>query len=103
MNSNEISLPDSPLPDGAVIRERDKDHATLADLKPGESAIVCCVRPGEKDRRRLLEMGFVSGTTLRFVRSAPLGDPVQVEVRGYQLSLRRAEARGILVRPACAS
>ena len=88
-----------PLPDGAVIRERDKDHATLADMKPGESAIVCCVRPGEKDRRRLLEMGFVSGTTLRFVRSAPLGDPVQVEVRGYQLSLRRAEARGILVRP----
>ena len=89
-----------PLPEGATLKERPADHANLADLKPGECAIVCTVRPGEPARRRLLEMGFVSGTTLKLVRAAPLGDPVQVEVRGYQLSLRLAEARGILVRPA---
>ena len=89
-----------PLPDGATIRERPADHTTLADLRPGDEAIVCCVRPGEHKRRRLLEMGFVSGTKLRFVRVAPLGDPLHVEVRGYQLSLRRADARGILVRSA---
>lgn len=87
-----------PLPDGASLRPRAADHQTLADLSPGQKAIVCCVRPGEAKRRRLLEMGFVSGTELRFVRTAPLGDPIQVEVRGYQLSLRRADARGILVR-----
>jgi len=89
-----------PLPDGAQLIERAKDHGTLADLKPGDAAIVCCVKPGEPSRRRLMEMGFVSGTNLRIVRAAPLGDPLQVEVRGYQLSLRLAEARGILVRPA---
>jgi Fe2+ transport system protein FeoA len=89
-----------PLPDGATLRKRPADHATLADLSPGQKAVVCCVRPGQVKRRRLLEMGFVSGTVLRLVRTAPLGDPVQVEVRGYQLSLRRADARGILVRPA---
>ena len=89
-----------PLPDGARLLDRPKDHGTLAELKPGDAAIVCCVRPGEPSRRRLMEMGFVSGTNLKLVRSAPLGDPLQVEVRGYQLSLRLAEARGILVRPA---
>jgi len=89
-----------PLPDGAVLGPRAADHRTLADLKPGQTAVVCCVRPGQPKRRRLLEMGFVSGTELRLVRTAPLGDPIQVEVRGYQLSLRRADARGILVRSA---
>jgi ferrous iron transport protein A len=88
-----------PLPDGAQLRDRPQDHDTLADLRPGDSAIVCCVRPNEPSRRRLMEMGFVSGTNLKVVRQAPLGDPLQVEVRGYQLSLRIAEARGILVRP----
>ena len=87
-----------PLPDGACLRDRPADHTTLADLRPGDEAVVCCVRQGENKRRRLLEMGFVSGTTLRFIRAAPLGDPLHVEVRGYQLSLRRADARGILVR-----
>jgi len=91
---------DIPLPDGAQLRHRPADHETLADLAPGDAAIVCCVRPGEPARRRLMEMGFVSGTSLKFVRRAPLGDPLQVEVRGYQISLRLAEARGILVRPA---
>jgi len=88
-----------PLPDGARLRERPADHETLADLRPGDCAVVCCVRPNEPSRRRLMEMGFTSGTNLKFVRSAPLGDPLQIEVRGYQVSLRLAEARGILVRP----
>ena len=87
-----------PLPDGAILRTRAADHESLADLVPGQTAVVCCVRQGQAKRRRLLEMGFVSGTELRLIRTAPLGDPIQVEVRGYQLSLRRADARGILVR-----
>ena len=91
-------MTDIPLPDGAVLCPRPADHKTLADMQPGQEAIVCCVRPGQLKRRRLLEMGFVSGTTLRFIRTAPLGDPIQVEMRGYQLSLRRSDARGILVR-----
>jgi ferrous iron transport protein B len=51
-------------------------------------------------RRRLLEMGFVPGTTVRVVRLAPLGDPMQVELHGYHVSLRLSEARTILVEPA---
>ena len=88
------------VPDGASLREREKDHASLAEMRPGDRAVVCCVRPGAGPRRRLLEMGFVSGTALRVVRYAPFGDPIQVELHGYHLSLRRSEARDILVRPA---
>ncbi|MCD8481961.1 MAG: ferrous iron transport protein A [Verrucomicrobia bacterium] len=46
---------------------------------------------------RLMEMGVLPGTRIRFVRQAPLGDPVEIEIRGYHLSLRRAEAAEILV------
>jgi len=88
------------LPDGANLRPRPKDHATLAEVKPGGCAVVCCIRGREGPRQRLLEMGFVSGTHLRVVRLAPFGDPMQVELHGYHISLRQSEARGILVRPA---
>ena len=88
------------VPDGARLRQRPKDHATLAEVKPGGRAVVCCVRGREGPRQHLLEMGFVSGTALRVVRLAPFGDPMQVELHGYHISLRQSEAREILVRPA---
>ena len=88
------------VPDGARNLDRAKDHATLAQVKPGDSAVVCCVRGPEGPRQQLLEMGFVSGTPLRVVRLAPFGDPMQVELHGYHISLRQSEAREILVRPA---
>lgn len=88
------------LPEGATLKHSPEDHATLADLQPGQQAYVCRVRPDSAPRRRLMEMGFVSGTKLRLVRFAPFGDPIQVELHGYHLSLRRSEAREILVRPA---
>jgi len=70
----------------------------LDQLAPGSRGIVRVV--GGEARRRLLEMGFVCGTVLRVVRLAPLGDPMQIELHGYHISLRRSEARGILVEPA---
>jgi Fe2+ transport system protein FeoA len=88
------------LPDGANLRQRKNGHATLAEAAPGDRLEVCCVRRESGPRRRLLEMGFVSGTHLRVVRVAPFGDPMQVEMRGSHLSLRRSEARDILVRAA---
>ena len=51
-------------------------------------------------RLRLLEMGLTEGIECRVVRYAPLGDPMEVQVRGYFLSLRTAEAEGVLVEPA---
>lgn len=71
---------------------------TLADLRPGDHAVVRAVRGSSTLRRRLLEMGFVSGTKVRLVRLAPLADPMEVELHGYHFSLRRAEADTVLVR-----
>jgi len=70
---------------------------TLSDLRPGERACVTGVAGSGPLRGRLLEMGFVAGTELRVVRLAPLADPMEVELHGYHLSLRRADARTVLV------
>jgi len=50
-------------------------------------------------RRRLLELGVLPGTTVRKTKIAPLGDPVELEVRGRRLSIRRAQARAISIEP----
>lgn len=49
---------------------------------------------------RLREMGLLVGTTLKLVRTAPLGDPLEIKVRGYHLTLRKSEAEHVLVEPA---
>lgn len=74
-----ISL--SQLPVGAT--------ATLRDLPKAGTAFL-----------RLREMGLLAGTTLTLVRTAPLGDPIEIKVRGYHLTLRKSEADHILVEPA---
>ena len=48
---------------------------------------------------RLREMGLLAGTTVTHVRTAPLGDPIEIKVRGYRLTLRKSEAEQILVEP----
>lgn len=52
---------------------------------------------------RLREMGLMAGTPVRLVRVAPLGDPIEIKVRGYSLTLRKSEAAEILVEPAAAN
>lgn len=52
---------------------------------------------------RLREMGLMAGTPVRLVRVAPLGDPIEIKVRGYSLTLRKSEAANILVEPAAAN
>lgn len=69
----------------------------LSELKPGEEAIVVRVEGGGPLTRRLADMGLVVGAKVRVVRVAPLGDPMELEIRGYNLSLRREEARLVLV------
>ena len=66
---------------------------TLDDLKIGEAGRVGDVLAGPAVGRRLLEMGLTDGTSVSLVRRAPLGDPIEVKVRGYHLTLRRSEAR----------
>ena len=69
--------------------------ATLDELSIGQAARVAGVDGGGSMAIRLLEMGLVPGTRVRLIKRAPLGDPIEVQVRGYHVSLRRAEARRV--------
>ena len=76
------------------------DAATpLTSLGVGRSATVAEIRVPADRRVRILEMGLLVGTPVELVRFAPLGDPVEIRVRGYNLSLRKQDAELILVRP----
>ncbi|MFT7521729.1 MAG: Fe2+ transport system protein FeoA [Kiritimatiellia bacterium] len=69
----------------------------LADLAPGQRAIIQHVGGEGAFRRRLLELGLLPGTEVEHAGTAPLGDPVAYRIRGAVLSLRRRDARLILV------
>lgn len=72
---------------------------SVATLRIGESAAVERIDGQGAVAVRLLEMGFVPGTHVEVVKVAPLGDPLELRVRGYHVSLRRAEASRIRVTP----
>ena len=69
----------------------------LVDLKTGEKAVIAKVDGHGSFRKRLIEMGFIAGKTVTVVLNAPLKDPIEYEILGYKLSLRREEARKIEV------
>lgn len=71
---------------------------TLRDLKPGERATITGFET-EDPPSRLLEMGLLPGTIVEVVRLAPLGDPIDLKVRGYHLSIRKHEAQLITIDP----
>ncbi|HEY1557111.1 MAG TPA: FeoA family protein [Kofleriaceae bacterium] len=71
---------------------------SLAQLPLGRAATVTGVDGPRAFRRRLLEMGLVPGVEVRVVTIAPLGDPLRIEVRGGQWSIRKSEAAQIAVR-----
>lgn len=71
----------------------------LTSLAAGSAAAVVAINLPPADQPRLMEMGLLVGTTVELVRFAPLGDPVEIKVRGYHLSLRKHEADRILVAP----
>ena len=71
---------------------------SLNSLIPGERATVQRITSTLSHvRQRLLEMGLVKGTSIEMVRYAPMGDPIEVNVGGYRLSLRRLEAEAVIV------
>lgn len=69
----------------------------LTDLPPGTPARLSEPTPGRAIPRRLQDLGFVPGTPLTVVRRAPLGDPVEIEIRGYRLCLRLAQLDALRV------
>jgi len=72
---------------------------SLAALPIGAEGIVRTVRTSRQVARRLMELGLVPGTRVSVVRVAPLGDPLELVVRGTHLSLRRSEAARVHVEP----
>ena len=64
----------------------------LSECREGDRIKIIRIKGEGTFRRRLLEMGFIKGSVLRIVKYAPLKDPMEVEIKGYRLSLRVREA-----------
>lgn len=71
----------------------------LSQLPLGKTARVISVDLPSAIKQRMMEMGLTPGTSCTLIRFAPLGDPMELKVRGYHLSIRKSEAQGILVEP----
>lgn len=69
----------------------------LSDLEPGQAGTVVRIEGKGATRRRIMDMGIVKDSTIQVIRRAPLGDPIEFELRGYNLSLRKREAENVYV------
>lgn len=72
---------------------------SLAEVERNRAVTITAVNGERGFRRRLMEMGLVPGTRVQITNVAPLGDPLEIEVRRGRLSIRKVEASHILVRP----
>lgn len=70
---------------------------TLRDLEPGQSGTVVSIGTKGRIKRRLMDMGVTPGAAIKVVKVAPFGDPIEVNIRGYELSLRKDEAQQIQI------
>jgi ferrous iron transport protein A len=71
----------------------------LSQLEKGQAASVVAVLGVDAVSQRLMEMGIVEGEPVQVVAFAPMGDPIEIRVRDYRLSVRKAEAERVLVEP----
>lgn len=65
---------------------------TLDELLPGETGVIRSIAGTGPIKRRIMDMGLVAGTRIRVQKLAPLGDPMEIKVKNFNLSLRKAEA-----------
>lgn len=79
------------------MTEQVSQEKTLRDVPVGGSAVVSKLAGSGAVRQRLLDMGLTKGTKVQVHKVAPLGDPIEVTVRGFELSLRKDEAENVLV------
>lgn len=70
---------------------------TLKEMKPGQSGQVLSIGESGPLKRRIMDMGITPGVALKVIKTAPLGDPIEINVCGYELSLRKEEAARIEV------
>lgn len=76
---------------------RQPETKNISALKPGEAGRVIRIGSSGALRRRIIDMGITPGAVVIMRKAAPLGDPLEINVRGYELSIRKSEAREILI------
>lgn len=96
-----LGIPDEHEIGTNICRERMQKsletERTLLDLKPGEKATIKRLIAKSAIRQRLVDMGFLPNVEILMERVAPLGDPIEVKIKGFHLSLRKEEAKHILI------
>ena len=85
------------LPTNDFGVQDEKNSMPLERLKPGEEGTVISIQKNNSNSSDLMEMGLTPGTRVMLVKFAPLGDPMELNVRGYHLSVRRSEAKHVLI------
>ena len=80
-----------------TMQEETIEMKTLKDLKIGQTGVVVRVKGKGVIKQRMMDMGLVSGSEVKVIRVAPLGDPIEISLKGYNLSLRKSEAQDIVV------
>ncbi|MDR2870911.1 MAG: ferrous iron transport protein A [Deferribacteraceae bacterium] len=84
---------------GSAIKHVDSEIESLRDLQVGEFGEIEGFNAGDNSyKKKLLSLGLTRGTRVKLLRVAPLGDPMEVEVRGFRLSLRKSEAEILKVK-----
>jgi len=71
--------------------------STLKDVKPGQTVTVVKIQGEGAVKRRIMDMGVTKGSSIHLRKVAPLGDPIEITIRGYELSIRKSYAEKILV------
>lgn len=80
-----------------ICKGKKETEMTLKDLKPGDQALVCRITATGALKRRIMDMGITKGCEVLVRKLAPLGDPVEINLRGYELTLRKQECDAIEV------
>jgi len=81
----------------AVTGGAPMEKKTLRDLRPGERAVVAALAGEPLSKRRLADMGITPGVSVFMRKAAPFGDPIEISLRGYELTLRKSEAENVLL------
>jgi ferrous iron transport protein A len=83
---------------GEASRRGEDPEMRLSECRPGQSVTIASVHGEGPVVQRLMEMGLIEGATIKLIRSAPLGDPIEIEVQEYFLTLRKEEAEHLEIR-----
>ena len=79
------------------VRRNNMDNMTLNKMKPGDKGKIIKIKISGASGRRLMDLGFIPGSRFKIIRNAPLIDPVELEIRENNVSIRHAEAEYIEV------